>query len=142
MTTNKEDNKSIEQLENDFWEPPREFPTELVKNVFLLRKKHLRDLDSNEIRILISQNIGLKYLVHRAIGILKNDMLHEAIYFPGDLLSALLNIESGYWQKNPTELNMLLSILKEEKSLIKDEMIDEVDEEVNEKIKKFLSIYD
>lgn len=57
----KLENKTLEELENDVWEIPSDFETSLVQNVYSLRKKRLIDFDVNDIRILIFQNIGLKY---------------------------------------------------------------------------------
>ena len=34
----------------------------------------------------------------------------QAEFYPGDLLFALLSVESDYWSRNPSELNCLRSI--------------------------------
>jgi len=143
MSSKENENRTIEDLEKDYWAPPSTFPTELVKKVFLLRQKRLKDFDSNDLRILISQNVGLKFLVPKVINILQNDILHEAIYYPGDLLSAILDVESNYWVNNPLELSLFVSILKKSKYQINiDNESDEVDEELITSINKFLSKYD
>jgi hypothetical protein len=136
----KNKNATIESLENDYWVSPSIFPTELVKKVFLLRKKNLSDLDSNDLRILISQNVGLKYVVSIAIKKLEENILEEAFYYPGDLLAALLNIDTNYWKENGIEKNNLISLLQKSKPSLSEEFDDddEVDQEILKTIDKFL----
>lgn len=54
--------QSIEQLEADSWEKP-EYDSHLDLRCHELRKKALRDFSAEDLRIMIGQNIGLKYLM-------------------------------------------------------------------------------
>jgi hypothetical protein len=141
MINREIDNMTLEQLENDYWTSPSSFPTSLVENVFLLRKRAIGDLDSNDIRILLSQNVGLKYLVPRAIDLLKNNIYEEALYYPGDFLLTLLNIDNKYWGENNLQKNEFVNLL--EKSRLDIINTDILDDEVKEKlitsIKNFIS---
>jgi len=92
---------SLEQLEKDYWKEPKEFPTSVVRKSYELRKKPLRDLTIEEIRHLISQSIGLEYLVPLALDKLDGDILAEGDFYPGDLLMALSNIQHAFWEINP-----------------------------------------
>lgn len=53
--------QSIEQLENDFWKET-DFPTGLVERCYRYRKIPIGDLTLAQLRTLIGQQIGLKYL--------------------------------------------------------------------------------
>jgi len=64
MITNS---KSIEQLENNCWTDEIEFPSNLVLNCHKYRKIPIKDLTTEQIRLLISQKIGIEYLVEIAI---------------------------------------------------------------------------
>ncbi len=59
--------KSIEQLENDYWKEPAEFPTNLVKRCFEYRKIKVSELTIEQIRLLISQKIGIEFLIGIAL---------------------------------------------------------------------------
>jgi hypothetical protein len=83
--------KSIEQLENDVWETV-EFPTELVEKCYAYRKIPVQDLTGKQLRVLISQAIGIPFILSKTIAILKSNILIEVEYFPGDLLSTVLKI--------------------------------------------------
>lgn len=133
-------NKTIEELEKDYWISPASFPTELVKKVYLLRKKYLPELDSNDLRILVSQNVGLKYIIPIAINKLENNIIEEAFYYPGDLLLALLESDDNYWLENKFEKEQFISVLKNSKSAILQEIDDdEIDKDILESFDKFLT---
>ena len=136
----KNKNATIELLENDYWISPSIFPTDLVRKVFLLRKKSLSDLDSNDLRILISQNVGLKYVVSIAIETLEKNLLEEAFYYPGDLLVAVLDIPTDYWKENNLEKNKIISLLQKSKAFLieKFDEDDEIDQGILKSIEKFI----
>lgn len=143
MTKEQINKKTIEELENDYWVLPPSFPTELIKNIFFLRKKRLVDFDSNDIRTLISQDVGLKYLIPKAIERLKENILEEALYYPGDLLLTLLNLDNAYWLKNDFERNQFVSLLNNSKPNIidSDGLNDEIKKDLTSSIDKFISLF-
>lgn len=139
MFRKKANNKSIEQLENDYWNTPAAFPSGLVEKVFLLRKKKISELDSDDIRVLISQNIGLKYLVPEAIGKLEKNLFEEALYYPGDLLLTLLGINDDYWQQNIIQRESFAALIKKSKTDIEKGFEDnDIRQEANKLLNKFL----
>ncbi len=77
--------KSLEELENDIWDKPG-CKSYVVTTCFAARKKPLQELSNEEIRLLIGQKLGLKYLLPLAVDILKTDPLIEVTFYPGDLL--------------------------------------------------------
>lgn len=92
--------KTLQELEGDDWgEPP--FPSHLVTNCHALRRKPLRDFTVEDLRIMIGQNISLTYLIPLAIEHLQRDPLVAGDFYPGDLLAAVLLVESGFWQEQP-----------------------------------------
>jgi hypothetical protein len=91
--------KTLEQLENEFWEVP-EFTSHLVVKCHALRKKALKDFGVEDLRIMISQHIGLEHLLPIAFNIIKNDVLAKGDFYPGDLLTAITTIENSFWEKH------------------------------------------
>ncbi|MCH5688927.1 contact-dependent growth inhibition system immunity protein [Niabella sp. W65] len=90
------DNKSIEELECDIWKDT-EYPTELIRRSYELRKVPITNLDIDDLRLLIGQQIGLKYIVPLALRALSKDILAEGNYYPGDLLKSVLEILKTFW---------------------------------------------
>ena len=110
-------NRSIEELENDFWDEPA-FPSYVVTTCHRARKKPVSALSHEEIRCLIGQKIGLPYLLPVAADILENEPLTECAYFPGDLLLALLRLDLNDWAQNRNALQRFRGIIRESRTQI------------------------
>jgi len=65
-----------------------------------------------DLRLLLGQQIGLEYLVPKALELVADQPMREADLYPGDLLSVLLRIDKAFWSDHPTELHWLLSIAR------------------------------
>jgi hypothetical protein len=88
---------SLEQLENDFWGEP-EFDSYVITACHKARKKPLSELSHEEIRLLIGQRIGLKYLLPMALDILEKEPLIEVTFYEGDLMNELIRLDISDWQ--------------------------------------------
>ncbi len=99
MSERIDKNKSLEELEQDYWKDYN-FPTSLIARCHEYRKIPLKDLTIEQTRLLIGQNIGLKYLIPKVLVLLKKDILAEGDYYPGDLLSAVLSSDAAFWTHN------------------------------------------
>lgn len=65
-----------------------------------LRYKPLADMDVEDLRLLIGQGIGLRYLMPIAFDVLRANPLAEGMHYPGDLLGATLRADSAFYRKN------------------------------------------
>ena len=90
---------SVEELENSFWGDP-EYNSHLVVSCHRLRKVPLKNLDAENLRMLIGQKIGLKYLVPLAIDFLEKDPFCSGDFYNGALLAVVLSIENDYWYES------------------------------------------
>jgi hypothetical protein len=104
-------NKSIEQIHDLPTESPS-FGSGLVDSALRFVKKPLRELKPSEIRLLISQQIGLTSLVPIAVHLLEENPLLETEYYPGDLLRAVVTIERAFWASNEELHRKVLSVLE------------------------------
>lgn len=105
--------KSLEELESDFWGDP-DYDSYLVRTSYALRRKPLRDLTIEDLRIAISQpphRESLPYLVPIALKHLSADPLLEATYYEGDLLKAVLEVPTIYWAQHPEQRKDLEGIV-------------------------------
>lgn len=91
---------TLEEIENDHWGEPT-YGSYLVTTCHQLRKKPLRDFTVEDLRILIGQNFSLDTLIPMAIDRLKQNILAEGHFYPGDLLMNVLKSNPDYWKKNP-----------------------------------------
>lgn len=111
-------NKSVAQLENiDF--SGSDFNSYVVKKSTEAVKKPIEKLSGEEIRLLIGQKIGLKYLIPIAIDIIEKNPLIEITFFEGDLLLELLRLSAEDWQNNNWDFIRFAKIVSENLETIK-----------------------
>ncbi len=114
--------KSIEQLEKDIWKNPSEFPTDLVEKCYRYRKISIAKLTNEQIRVLISQQIGIEYLIGTILEKLERNALTECDFYKGDLLVAASNLPTEFWTENKTEFQAFENIIERNSELIKTEL--------------------
>ncbi|RBP29099.1 hypothetical protein DFR65_106120 [Oceanihabitans sediminis] len=131
----KTNSKSIEQLENDYWKDEIEFPSNLVINCHKYRKIPIKDLTIEQLRLLISQKIGIEYLAELAIKKLELNILAEGDLYEGDLLQAVLSLPTEFWNEKQTEFLILQNLVEQNSELIKTELGEKKFDRINEKIK-------
>ncbi len=72
----------------------------LVRRIYELETKKLADLEIEDLRLLIGQNISLQYLMPLAIEHLKENVMAEGDYYEGDLLQKVLSMPQKFWNDN------------------------------------------
>lgn len=102
MTKRKPDrSRTLEELENDSWgQVPSDAPR-LARRCFELRRTPLRALAVEDLRLLLSQTMGVKHLLPEAVEVLCKNPLAEGELFPGDLLLAVLRLRdvwADHWE--------------------------------------------
>jgi hypothetical protein len=85
-----DERRTLEQLDGQDWGDPETAPTPMVARCLRLRRAPVKAISGGDLRLLVSQKIGLKILVPKALQCVSDDPLMETEYYPGDLLSALL----------------------------------------------------
>ncbi|SEE45048.1 contact-dependent growth inhibition system immunity protein [Polaribacter dokdonensis] len=127
--------KSIEQLEKNIWNNPSEFPTDMVEKCYHFRKISIAELTNEQIRLLISQQIGVEYLIRIALEKLKRNILTECDFYEGDLLVAVSSLPTEFWNENQTEFLTFKNIVEQNSELIKNELGEKKFDRINEKVK-------
>jgi hypothetical protein len=101
--------KSLQDLEKDHWsEPP--YDSQLVQRCHELRKAPISQFTTEDLRIVIGQDIGLQWLIPLALEKLEEDILAEGDCYPGDLLKNVTRVPQEFWESNP-ELHIKLKKL-------------------------------
>ena len=101
----------------------------------------MKDFEIEDLRIMISQDIGLKFLLPLALQELEKNILVEGDYYPGDLLSAVLTSEVNFWKENPIYWKAVKKVLDNQSDRIKNEETSfEMKREWYEKMERFESI--
>lgn len=109
--------KTIEALEKDYWGEP-DYDSHLVTTCYKLRKKLLKDFDTEDLRIMIGQNIGLLYLITLALEVLDDNILADGDFYKGDLLKAVLTSKPEFWKKDVESWKRMCKIYERDKKLL------------------------
>lgn len=88
---------SLEQIEHDSWGDPPTDATRLIRTAYELHRKPVGALTTEDLRLLIGQQIGVEVLVPYALALLADDPLADGDMYPGDLLVAVLRLPPEYW---------------------------------------------
>ncbi len=94
--------RTIEELEGIYWpEPAEERKSNIVLKSNALRKKPLKELGIEDIRVGLVQQVGIIYIVRIAIDLLTHDPMLESLNYEGEILEALLNLPRSFWLRQP-----------------------------------------
>jgi hypothetical protein len=94
--------RSLEEVEANRWGDAPEGASRLVKTVHELRRRPVGALGVEDLRLLVSQDVGRDTVVPIALAVVERDPLAEGDFYPGDLLSALLRrVPAEYWRAHP-----------------------------------------
>lgn len=113
---------TLEILEKNNWGDAPSGSTTLVNRCHQLRRKVLSDFSTEDLRLMIGQQIGLSYLVPLALDQLQENILAEGDLFEGDLLTNVLAIGEQYWEENPDHLNKIIMVFQSSEERIRQEL--------------------
>src|ERR1041385_6131094 len=92
--------KTLQELEGEDWGEP-EFQSHVVTNAHRLRRVPLREFTVEDLRFMIGQQFGLRYLIPIALEHLRADPFVSGDCYEGDLLAAVLRADSRFWLASP-----------------------------------------
>ncbi|WP_341677398.1 contact-dependent growth inhibition system immunity protein [Niveibacterium sp. SC-1] len=130
--------RTIEQLEAAPWPQPPTGAPDFVRRCHSLRRLPINRLAAGDLRILIAQDIALKHLIPLALPLLKTNPLLEAEYYPGDLLSAAMNVAPAFWKASPSERAELVGAVEEAQARISDHGDSTQFRQISKEIARFL----
>ncbi|RKR81542.1 hypothetical protein BDD43_1689 [Mucilaginibacter gracilis] len=99
------------------WGNSIEASTSLIKRCIDLSRIPISDFSVEDLRLMIGQQEGLRYLIPVAIEILSYDLFAEGDFYPGDLLNSVLDVDFEFWKKNKVlwqQVNQLILGKEEE----------------------------
>lgn len=111
--------KSLESLENKTWQTlSTEEDSYLIRTCSSLRKTQLKDFTTEDLRIMIGQEIGLYYLMPLAIETLTENLFAEGDYYEGDLLKCVLDVDTKFWDDNKDYWQQINDLIKDRRQEI------------------------
>ncbi len=98
--------RTLEELDGERWGEPA-FGSYVVRTCHALRRKPLKTLTDEELRLAVGQGIGLEWLVPLMLQRLAENPFLAGDYYEGDLLASLALVPSSYWAEHPAEKTVL-----------------------------------
>ncbi len=102
---------SLDELEETTWPPPPDGAGHLQRRCHELRRVPLGQFGVEDVRIMLSQQIGTQFLLPMAVGMLAVSPLAEGDYYPGDLLMAVLQLPKSAWNGHEAAAGVLGQVL-------------------------------
>ncbi|MGO4730556.1 contact-dependent growth inhibition system immunity protein [Paenibacillus sp. 2KB_22] len=103
--------KTLEELEDDRWDEPN-FASRLVLRTNELRKKPLCELNNEDLRLLIGQQMSLDLLLPLALEKLVENPLRSGDLYMGDLFCSVLKVGQKYWEEHRELKNELDEVIR------------------------------
>ena len=104
------DSRTIEEIEGVREPEPGPNAGFLVERCTALRRKPLSQFTTEDLRIMLGQQIAVPILLPMAVAVLAEDPLAEGDFYPGDLLNAVVRIPDAAWVGEERE--RLASVLR------------------------------
>ncbi|MDQ0721922.1 hypothetical protein QF049_003183 [Paenibacillus sp. W4I10] len=102
---------TLEELDDEKWDEPN-FASRLVLRVNELRKKPLCELNTEDLRLLIGQQMSLDLLLPLALEKLLENPLRSGDLYMGDLFCSVLKVEQEYWEEHRELKNELDEVIR------------------------------
>ncbi len=103
---------TIEEIERDRWGDPGPDDTNLVRRCLELRRKPLSQFTTEDLRIMLGQQIAVPILLPMAVAVLIDDPLAEGSYYPGDLLYNVVRLPGEEWRGMAGDRDRLVEVLR------------------------------
>ncbi|GLW51349.1 hypothetical protein Stsp02_70100 [Streptomyces sp. NBRC 14336] len=105
--------RTLDELDPPRWEEPdASNATPLVRRVHALRRARLGELTPADLRTLVSQQVGLSFVLPLAVRLLLEEPMLDAYFYEGDLLFAVVNAPASAWALLPDLADQLRDVIK------------------------------
>lgn len=102
----------VESLDGEAWGGPPGDATGLIRACHAARRVPLGELTPAEARVLLGQNIATRFVLTRAIELLRSDPMMDAELYEGDLLLVVCKRVLGGVELHPAGVQALLEVLR------------------------------
>lgn len=104
--------RTIERLEKENWGDPGSGGSAVIERCLELRRKPISRFSVGDLRLMIGQDIGTRFLVPPALDILELNPFAEGDLYPGDLLAGLLRLPAEFWLRREDQLMRAVAVAR------------------------------
>jgi hypothetical protein len=84
-----------------------------ARRCLALRRKPLAHFTTEDLRIMLGQQVAVPILLPIAVTVLADDPYAEGDYYPGDLLQTVIRLPAEKWQDKEPDRQRLADVLRE-----------------------------
>ena len=110
--------KSIEEIENDYWKDQQHYVSRLARECHELRKIKVRDLEIHQIITLLIQDIGSEILMPLVLNRMSENIIQEDPFDGSSFIQSVDFFDHKIWKRNPTLHDMTMDTIKKNQSKI------------------------
>jgi len=133
-------NKSIQEIEKNYWSDLKEYPTGLVERCHSYRKIKIEDLQIHQINTLLIQDIGSEILFPIVLDRIQNNINEEDDYDDSSFIESIEFYSSELFKNNRDLHNKTLDILTKNQGQIEnkiglkrfDRLLNKIENKINE----------
>lgn len=103
--------RTLTEIEGTDW-GPAPYQSYLVATCHRLRHKPIGEFTTEDLRIMIGQQIGLPHLVPIALETLEKDPFAQGDFYPGDLLACVLRASVAFYVSRSDLRRRTLEVLR------------------------------
>jgi hypothetical protein len=130
--------KTLEALEGDIWPKP-ECDSYLVSTCHRLHKKPIDEFTPEDLRIMIGQSIGLRYLLPVATEMLEKDPFIQGDMYEGDLLVSVVSSAETFLERRSPLAMQLLKIANTALAELNPSPADEITTHLKQALNSFIA---
>lgn len=91
----------------------------MISTYYNLRKKPIHEFDVEDLRLMISQKIGIAFLIPEALRKLDKNLFLEGHLSPGDLYDTVISAALKYWLSHQEHVEWLIVIVDKKEPRLK-----------------------
>ncbi len=103
---------TIDEIEGAREPDPDPDVTNVIRRCLALRRKPLSQFTTEDLRLMLGQQIAVPILLPMAVAVLADDPLAEGDYYPGDLLYAVVRLPESAWLSAAHDRDRLVEALR------------------------------
>lgn len=114
--------KSIQELENDYWPELNEYPSSLIESCYKYRTIKIEELEIHQMITLLIQDIGSQYLTPIVVHKMNENILEEDPSDGSSFLQSFEFFDKNIFKRNPHFITTVLQITTSKRAIIENEL--------------------
>ena len=118
----KQTDRSIQEVEKDYWPALREYPSSWIERCHRLRTKPIQELRINEIITLLIQDIGTAALLPIVEDSMRDDILNEDDLDGSRYIDSVVGFHQDVFASHPDWVMRIIKLIESNRNRIEEDI--------------------